>query len=262
MDYPYTNIFDSHAHYESNRFNGDRHELLSRLPQQGVRYVLNAASDIKTAQAGIAIAGKYEYIYASAGFHPHEAKSAADGYIEQLRELLQKPKVQAVGEIGLDYHYDFSPRPTQLRVFEEQLVLAKEMDMPVIVHDREAHRDVYNMLKKYRPPGVVHCFSGSAQMAKDLVKLGMFIGFTGVVTFQNARKVLEAAREVPVERMLIETDCPYMAPEPKRGSRCDSSLLRYTAEALARVKGMPTQDFIDCTTENALRLYRITQNRQ
>ena len=257
MDYPYHNIFDSHAHYESGRFNADRDEVLSRLPRQGVRYVLNAASDLDSALAGIALSQKYDFVYASAGIHPHEAKSAPKNFVERLRELLQAPKVQALGEIGLDYHYDFSPRPVQLEVFERQLALAKEMDLPAIVHDREAHRDVYDMLKKYRLPGVVHCYSGSAQMAKDLVKLGMYIGFTGVVTFKNARKVLEAVRAVPVERMLIETDCPYMAPEPLRGRRCDSSLLRYTAEALAREKGMPVQEFIDQTTENALRLYRM-----
>jgi len=258
MDYPYRNIFDSHAHYESGRFNADRDEVLSRLPRQGVRYLLNAASDLDSALAGIALAEKYDFVYASAGIHPHEAKDAPENFIERLRELLQRPKVQALGEIGLDYHYDFSPRPVQLAVFEQQLSLAREMDLPVIVHDREAHRDVYDLLKKYRPSGVVHCYSGSAEMAGELLKLGLYIGFTGVVTFKNARKVLEAARGVPAERMLIETDCPYMAPEPYRGRRCDSGLLRFTAEVLAREKGVSVQELIDQTTENALRLYRIT----
>ena len=257
MTPPYTNLFDSHAHYESKRFDADRDEVLSRLPEQGVRYLLNAASDIESCAAGIALAQTYDFIYCSAGIHPHEAKSAPADFIERLSALLQMPKVQAMGEAGLDYHYDFSPREVQRRVFEQQLILAREMDMPVIIHDREAHRDTFEMLKKYRPAGVVHCYSGSAEMAKELVKLGLFIGFTGVVTFSSARKTLEAARAIPVERILIETDCPYMAPEPKRGRRCDSSLLRYTAQALAREKGMDTQDFINRTTENALELYRI-----
>jgi len=257
MEYPYRNIFDSHAHYEARQFNADRDEVLARLPGQGVRYLLNAASDIETALTGIALSEKYEFVYCSAGFHPHEAKKAREGYIERLRELLQKPKVQAVGEIGLDYHYDFSPRQVQLRVFEQQLALAKEMDMPVIVHDRQAHQPVFELLKKYQPSGVVHCYSGSAEMAKALVKLGMYIGFTGVVTFKNASKVLEAARAVPAEKTLIETDCPYMAPEPHRGRRCDSGLLRYTAETLALQKGMRPQEFIDCTAQNAIDLYRI-----
>ena len=257
MDYPYTGIFDSHAHYESKRFDPDRAELLAALPERGVRYVLNAASDFESANVGIKLAQKYDYIYASAGFHPHEAKNAPPGFTAKLTELLHCPKVQAVGEIGLDYHYDFSPREVQLRVFEEQLALAVELDLPVIVHNREAHADTLALLRKYRPSGVVHCNSGSAEMAKQLLDLGLYIGFTGVVTFKNARKVLEAARAVPADRLLIETDCPYMAPEPQRGRRCDSSLLGYTAQALAREKDMDTQALIDRTCQNAIDVYRI-----
>ena len=257
MDYTYQNIFDSHAHYESKRFDPDRDQLLAQLPERGVRYILNAASDLESAAAGIKLAGKYDYIYASAGFHPHEAKNAAPGFAAGLAELLGSPKVQAVGECGLDYHYDFSPREVQRRVFEEQLALAKELDMPVIVHDREAHADTLALLKKYRPAGVVHCYSGSVEMARELLRLGLYIGFTGVVTFKNARKVLEVARAVPIDRLLIETDCPYMAPEPQRGRRCDSGLLGYTAQALAREKEMDTQTLIDRTCQNALEVYRI-----
>jgi len=257
MDYPYGGIFDSHAHYESKRFDPDRAELLAALPERGVRYVLNAASDFESANVGIKLAQKYDYIYASAGFHPHEAKNAPPGFTAKLAELLHCPKVQAVGEIGLDYHYDFSPREVQLRVFEEQLALAVELDLPVIVHNREAHADTLALLRKYRPSGVVHCYSGSAEMAKQLLDLGLYIGFTGVVTFKNARKVLEAARAVPADRLLIETDCPYMAPEPQRGRRCDSSLLGYTAQALAREKDMDTQALIDRTCQNSIDVYRI-----
>ena len=253
------NIFDSHAHYESKRFAPDRDRLLAQLPERGVRYVLNAACDFESAATGIKLAEKYDYIYASAGFHPHEAKDAPSGFTARLAQLLQHPKVRAVGECGLDYHYDFSPREVQRKVFEQQLALAVELDMPVIIHDREAHADTLALLKKYRPAGVVHCYSGSAEMAKELLSLGLYIGFTGVVTFKNARKVLEAARAIPVERMLIETDCPYMASEPQRGRRCDSGLLGYTAQALAREKGIDTQTLIDRTCKNALELYRIAE---
>ena len=257
MDYPYNNIFDSHAHYDLRQFNPDRDAVLSKLPSQGVRYILNAGIDFESSLAGIALAKKYDFVYCSAGFHPHDAKSAPKGFTKRLGEVLQQPCMRAVGEMGLDYFRDLSPREVQRRVYEEQLGLAKELDMPVIIHDRDAHRDTYDILKKYRPAGVVHCYSGSAEMARQLVKLGLYIGFSGVVTYGNARKLLEAARAVPVEHMLIETDCPYLTPEPNRGKRCDSSMLRYTAEVLAREKGMDTQAFIDRTTKNALELYRI-----
>ena len=257
MEPTYQNIFDSHAHYDAQQFGKDRTELLTSLPAQGVKYILNAASDIKSAKASINMAEAYPYIYAAAGVHPHEAKDAPKDLTQKLTELLSHPKVKALGEIGLDYHYNFSPKEIQQRVFEEQLTLARELDLPVIVHDREAHRDTLVLLKKYKPAGVVHCYSGSAEMAQELVKLGLYIGFTGVVTFKNAKKVLEAVGAVPLERLLIETDCPYMAPEPMRGRRCDSSLLPYTAAAIAREKGLDTQALIDQTTQNALELYRI-----
>jgi len=257
MNPTYRNIFDSHAHYDSKRFDSDRDQLLAELPSCGVRCIMNAACDFGSAEAGIKLARKYDYIYTSAGFHPHEAKSAPHGFTSRLAELLRQPKVRAVGECGLDYHYDFSPREVQRRVFEEQLALAKELGLPVIIHDREAHADTLALLKKYRPAGVVHCYSGSAEMGKELLRLGLYIGFTGVVTFNNARKVLEAARAVPIDRLLIETDCPYMAPEPRRGRRCDSGLLGYTAEALAREKGLGTQTLIDRTCQNAIDLYHI-----
>ncbi|MCL2578506.1 MAG: TatD family hydrolase [Oscillospiraceae bacterium] len=257
MEQTYQNIFDTHAHYDHPRFDKDRQDLLTTLPSRGIKHILNAAADIPSAKAGIKMAETYEYIYASAGIHPHEAKDAYENYIEELAKLLTHPKVKAVGEIGLDYHYDFSPRETQLSVFEAQLKLAKEQNKPVIIHDREAHQDTMNLLKKYKPSGVVHCYSGSAEMAGEIIKLGMYIGFTGVVTFSGARKALEAIRAIPADRLVIETDCPYMAPEPKRGRRCDSSLLPYTAAAIAKEKGMDIQALINQTTENAHRLFEI-----
>lgn len=253
------NIFDSHAHYDDSRFDGDRDEVLSGLPAKGVVSVMNAASDIKSAVFGINLAEKYSFVYASAGVHPHEAKDAPADLRERLVSLSMHPKVLAIGEIGLDYHYDFSPLDVQLKVFELQLQTALELDMPVIIHDREAHADTLAMLKKYWPKGIVHCYSGSAEMAEELLRLGLYIGFTGVVTFKNARKTLEAVAAVPLDRLLVETDCPYMAPEPYRGKRCDSSMITETAMAIAKVKGVSVQELLDTTRKNAENIYGITQ---
>lgn len=253
----YGNIFDSHAHYDDKKFNADRDAVLAALPGQGVRYVMNVGSTLRSSRTAIALAAKYGHVYASAGVHPHDAKSAPDDLEEKLAALLKQDKVCAVGEIGLDYHYDFSPRNVQLDVFERQLQLAFDLELPVIVHDREAHADTLRLLKKYKSRGIVHCFSGSAEMAGELVKMGLYIGFTGVVTFKNARKTLAAAAAVPPDRLLIETDCPYMAPEPNRGRRCDSSMLPAVAERLAQVRGMRPQELIDYTCQNACRVYNI-----
>ncbi len=253
-----TGIFDSHAHYDDERFDPDRDEVVSGLPRQGVAYVMNAASDLDSAAAGLALAQKYLHVYCAAGVHPHEASKAPADYLERLRELLSQPKVMAVGEIGLDYHYDFSPRDTQLKIFEEQLILANELNLPVIIHDREAHEDTLRLLKQHRPKGVIHCFSGSAQMAQEVTALGLYVGFTGVVTFKNAKKPLEALKAVPQELLLMETDCPYMAPEPFRGRRCDSTLLPYVAQVMARELAMEPQEVVDLTSANAKRLFGIS----
>ena len=250
-------LFDSHAHYDDAKFAEDRHDILAALPRAGITGVMNAASDLTSAELGIELAERFEFVWASAGIHPHGAKDAPPGYIEKLKDMLSRPRVRAVGEIGLDYHYDFSPRETQLEVFERQLELALELDMPVIVHDREAHADTLRLLKKHRPRGVVHCYSGSAGMAEELLALGLYIGFTGVITFANARKTLEAASAVPLERLLIETDCPYMAPVPFRGKRCDSSMMVKTAQALAAIKRAELEELADVTDKNARTLYNI-----
>lgn len=251
------NIFDSHAHYDDERFDRDRDELLASLPGQGVRYVLNAASNLMSARSGIGLAERHPFLYCAVGVHPHDAKDAPGDLERQLREMARHPTVKAVGEMGLDYHYDFSPREKQREVFERQLVLAAELELPVVVHDREAHRDTLELLRKYRPRGVVHCFSGSAEMAAEVVGLGMYLGFTGAVTFRGARKPLEAVAAVPLDRLLVETDCPYMAPEPYRGKRCDSSLIPHTASVIAGRKGVSVQALLDRTCENAMRLFGI-----
>lgn len=251
------NIFDSHAHYDDEQFAQDRQAVLAALPGAGVRFVMNAACNLESAREGIALSEQHGFVYCSAGVHPHDAKDAPEDLEAQLRLLVKYPKVKALGEMGLDYHYDFSPRERQREVFRRQLVLAGELSLPVIIHDREAHADTLALLQELRPKGVVHCYSGSAEMARELLKLGLYIGFTGVVTFKNARKTLEAAAAVPLDRMLIETDCPYMAPEPHRGKRCDSSMLPRVAEALAAVKGISPQALADAACQNAMALYDI-----
>lgn len=252
-----TGIFDSHAHYDDERFDADREAVLGGLGAAGVTRVMNAASDLATSRAALALAERWPFVWCAAGVHPHEAEAAPADYLDQLRALAAHPRVRAIGEIGLDYHYDLSPRDIQRRVFEEQLILAKELDMPVIIHDREAHGETLELLEKYRPKGVVHCFSGSAEMARQVVALGMYVGFTGAVTFKNARKPLEAVAAVPADRLLLETDCPYMAPEPLRGRRCDSTMLPHTAAAMAAVRGITPGQLVELTAANACRLFGI-----
>lgn len=252
------NIFDTHAHYADRAFDEDRYELLEKLPEMGVKYIMLASSSVKDTAENAAIAQKYGYIYAASGVHPESVDENPENYLDIVRETaLSSPKIKAIGEIGLDYHYDGYSREKQLKLFEEQLILAKELDLPVIVHSRDACEDTLNMLKKHRPRGVVHCFSGSAETAKEIIKLGMYIGFTGVLTFKNAKKALKALEEVPLDKLLLETDCPYMAPVPFRGKRCDSSMIAYTAAAAAEIKGIDTQEIIDITCENGKRFYGI-----
>lgn len=248
-------IFDSHAHYDDSAFDEDRDTLLASLPGKQVTEVLNCASNLKSAHACIEMAVRYACCYAAVGVHPHDAKDAPGDVIDQLRRMLAQDKVVAVGEIGLDYHYDFSPREVQKQLFEAQLKLAQETDRPVIVHDREAHADTLALLRQYRPKGVVHCFSGSVEMMRDLVALGMCIGLGGAVTFKNAKMPLAVAAEVPADRLLIETDAPYMAPVPFRGKRCDSTLIPHTAQVIADCRGMTAEAVLELTRENARRLF-------
>ena len=253
----YCNIFDSHAHYDDSAFDDDRYELLDNLFDNGVVGFIDCGSDLSSSVKALEIAGRYSNAYAAVGIHPHESEKAAEDDFKKIEQMLSAEKCAAVGEIGLDYHYDFSPRDKQIEVFEYQLQLAIKHDLPVIIHDREAHGDTLELLKKYKPKGVVHCFSGSVEMAKDIISLGMYIGLGGAVTFKNAKKPVQVAEMVPDDRLLIETDCPYMTPVPFRGKRNDSSYIPHTAEMLASVRGTTAQEILDLTFKNAQTLFNI-----
>lgn len=251
------NIFDAHAHYDDARFSDDLPELLASLPAKGVVGAISCGVNAETAQFAAHLAATYDYIYAAAGFHPLNLDDVPENPTEILRELLKNPKTVAVGEIGLDYYYEKATRDAQLRLFEQQLQVANELSLPVIVHDREAHEDTLRLLKQYKPRGVVHCFSGSVEMAKEVLKLGMYIGLGGAVTFKNAVKPVEVAKIVPQDRLLVETDAPYMTPVPFRGKRCDSGHIAYTAARLSEIRDEDTQALLDYTAENARRLFGI-----
>lgn len=250
-------IFDSHAHYDDHRYDADRADVFRQIRENGVCHIINAGCDMESSQNSIALAEQYHFFHAAVGIHPEYAEEATAENLARIETMLSHEKVVALGEIGLDYHWDEPPRDVQKKAFEEQLKLALRLDVPVIIHSRDATEDTLRLLAQYRPKGVMHCFSGSAETAKEVVKLGMYAGFTGVVTFKNARRSLEAAAVVPPDRLLLETDCPYMAPVPFRGKRTTSDMIAYSAEALAQVKGVSAQELVDQTRENAMRLFKI-----
>lgn len=248
-------IIDSHAHYDDDAFDGDRFELLDRLFSGNIDKIVNVGCSVKSSYSSAALAERYPKIFAAAGLHPDSADET--DRLDEIKLLCMKEKVVAVGEIGLDYHYEDHHRDVQKQAFEEQLILAKELDMPVIVHSRDAWEDTMSLLRKYRPKGVVHCFSGSAETAAEVVSLGMYVGFTGVVTFKNAKKAVKAMGVVPHDRLLLETDCPYMSPEPNRGRRNDSGNLVYTLGAFADIMGVSLEEAAELTAQNAERLFGI-----
>lgn len=253
----YNNIFDTHAHYDDEKFDEDRESLLESMPSKGVVNIINCGCDLQSSLRSIEFTEKYDYFYCAVGIHPSNITDASYEELEKIKELYRRNKCVAVGEIGLEYHYDFVPKDLQLDFFEKQLRLANELELPVIVHDREAHEDTMNLLKKYKPKGVVHCFSGSVEMAKEVLKLGMYIGLGGAVTFKSARKPLEVAEYLPSDRLLLETDCPYMSPVPFRGQRNSSDLIAFSAEKIAEVRNTDTQQLINIAAENAHRLFKI-----
>ena len=252
-------IFDSHAHYQFEAFDPDRDELLSNFRGEGVDGAVICGSSLENSRAAAQLAQMYPYLYASAGIHPGDVNEA--GHFaenrDELKSLLKLPKVVALGEIGLDYHYPGTNRELQAEWFRGQLDLAAALNLPVIIHNRDAHADTLAILKEAKPKGVVHCFSGSPEMAADVVKLGMYIGLGGTVTFKNAKTPLEIAKLVPIERLLLETDAPYLAPDPYRGKRCDSRHIAITAAKIAQVRGQTVETILKATKENAYRLFNL-----
>ena len=252
-------LFDTHAHLDADAFDADRAELIASLPEKGLGLVMNPGCDEPSSLAAIALAEQYDFIYAAVGSHPDAADLVDEALIERYRRLCKAhPRVKAIGEIGLDYHYEDIPRDIQKKAFRMQMELARELDLPVIVHEREAHEDGMAIVEEFpEVTGVFHCYSGSAEMAKILVKKGWYIGFTGVLTFRNARKALEVAASIPTDRIVIETDCPYMAPEPFRGKRNDPGKLYRMAERLAELRGLTVEETQRITMENGKQLYRM-----
>lgn len=252
-----TSIFDTHSHYTDTAFDGDRNAVLAALPQKGVAYVTLAGTTLEDSAQSIALTKQYDYLYAAVGIHPEFAGTQPRDYLARLEQLASDPRVVAIGEIGLDYHYPGYDREQQLALLREQLDLAKRLDLPVIIHARDCTADYLEILREFRPRGVVHCFSGSAETAQEVLKLGMYIGFTGVVSFPNAKKARKALASVPDDRLVLETDCPYMAPVPMRGKRCDSTMIAYTAQAAAEVRATGAQTLLEQTCRNGMALYGI-----
>ncbi len=252
-------LFDTHAHYDDDQFDEDRAEVLRSLAEHGVGLVVNPSVTAENAKTVLAMAEEYPFLYAAVGVHPENCAHYDEEELARLKELAKHPKCVAIGEIGLDYYWEENPpREFQQRVFREQMALARELKLPVIVHDREAHADSLSIVKEFpEVKGVFHCFSGSAEMAKELLALGWMISFTGVVTYKNARKAVEAAAVIPLDRLMLETDSPYMSPVPCRGRRNDSRHLVHIAEKLAEIKGVSAEELIRITTENGRRFFGI-----
>lgn len=252
-------LFDSHAHLNGNRLFNEVAEITTRATENQVKYILNVGYDLETCKRAVEIGDKYPNQYAAVGIHPNNAKSYNDEIEEILEELAANPKVVAIGEAGLDYHHDLSPKGVQKEVFLRQIALARKLDKPIVIHDREAHQDVMDILKAEKLTQVVmHCFSGSAEMAIECVKLGWYVSLAGPVTFRNAKKPVEVAKVVPLDRLLIETDSPYLAPQAVRGQRNEPSYVRYVAEKIAEVKGISLEEVAEHTTANAKKIFRIS----
>ncbi len=258
-----TKLFDTHAHYDDSRFDDIRDELLSVITTPddtcpvGVEYIMNVGCKLESSQQSIALAEKYDFIYAAAGFHPHETADMPSDWQDRLTELLSHPKVRAIGEIGLDFHYDFSPRDIQREIFEQQLILAEKTGYPVLVHDREAHGPTMEIIARHKAWGVMHSFSGSGEMAKELVKRGWYVSYSGSVTFKNAVNLAETVLLVPDDRLLVETDAPFLAPVPYRGQTNTSRLAYATAQKLADIRHVDIEHILQVTNANAKRIFGI-----
>ena len=252
-------LFDTHAHYDDESFDADRDAVLTALPEQGVGLILNPGCDVESSRKAVRYAAAYPHVYAAVGIHPENCGGCTAGDLDAIRALAQQPKTVAIGEIGLDYYWaENPPRELQQQVLRDQLALARELALPVIIHDREAHADTLAIVREFPGvTGVFHCFSGSPEMARELLKMGWYLGFDGPVTYKNARRAPEVAAVTPLDRMLIETDSPYMTPVPYRGRRNDSGYVHLVAEKLAEWKGVTPEEMARVTTENGKRLFRI-----
>lgn len=255
----YQNLFDSHAHYADASFDEDRELLLKQiLPEQGINFIMLAGVALSDCLQSQKLAKNYDYIYCSAGIHPEKIQNLPENWLEQIKILAKFKKCKAIGEIGLDYHWCQENKNLQKKIFIQQLELAKELNLPVILHIRDAMGDAVEILKSYQPKGVMHCYTGSTEIAKELLKINdLYFSFSGVITYKNARKPVEALKILPLDRIMLETDSPYLAPEPYRHKRCDSRFMIHTAEKIAEIKNIATQELVTICCENAKRLFQI-----
>jgi TatD DNase family protein len=256
------NLIDTHTHLDFPQFDDDRERVIERAANAGVRAIVDVGTDLASSQAAVALAEAYSQVYAAVGVHPHDAKTLTEEMLEELRALASHPKVVAVGEIGLDFYRDLSPRDKQRRAFQQQLALAREIGKPVIIHDREAHTEVMDILRhwvegSHKSVGVLHCFSGDLVMAQEAIELGFYISIAGPVTFKNARRLRELVRQLPLEKLLVETDCPYLAPHPHRGKRNEPAYVKLVAQEVARIKGLSLEEVARITSDNAQALFAL-----
>ncbi len=251
-------IFETHAHFDDKRYNDDRHEALMECFNNDITKIVNIGADMKSSKKSVEMANQYEFVYASVGVHPHDVKNMQQKDLEQLKTWSKQEKVVAIGEIGLDYYYEYSDKETQRKWFIEQLKLANELDLPVVIHSRDADNECYEIIKEYRPKSaVIHCFSGSRELAQKYVDMGYYIGVGGVITFKNAKRLVEVVKSIPLEKILIETDAPYLTPEPHRGQRNTSVFLKYVTEKVANLKEISVENVENTTFENAMTFYRL-----
>ena len=254
-------IFDTHAHYNDKAFDEDRTNLLDSFHESGILGVINCGTDIDSSKKSIELSEQYGYIYSAVGFHPEDINKADDNYLAEIKAIATHKKCVAIGEIGLDYYWVKDNKEEQKRFFTEQIILANEINLPVIIHSRDAHNDTLEILKKHKPQGVLHCFSGSVEIMNEALKLGLYIGLGGAVTFKNARVPLEVAEKLPLQRLLLETDCPYMTPVPMRGKRNQSTYISFVAEKIAEVKNISKEEVLTTANKNAFKLFGIQHNK-
>jgi TatD DNase family protein len=253
-------LFDTHAHIDDNRFKGETEQVIARAKEQGVSLLVNVGYDLLHARQSIELAEKYPFIYASVGLHPHDAKEADNVFWQEIYKLARHPKVVAIGEIGLDYYYDHSPRDVQREVFRRQIQVAKDLQLPIIIHNRDAHQDTLKIVREEKASlvgGVFHAYSGSWEMAREVINMGFYISVGGPVTFKNARKIVEVVEKIPLDSLLIETDCPYLTPHPYRGKRNEPAYVRFVAEKIAEIKNISFEEVAAVTKENGMKLFKI-----